>query len=318
MNAKLMPNSINVLLVEDSKGDAILIEKALSQTAMITCSIIKTVTINAALHILAESEFDVVLLDLSLPDATGTEGVQAVHNFAPKLPIIVITGYADEELALATIQHGAQDYMLKEQMNVQNIKQSIQFAIQRKRSELALVNQANMDMLTGLANRSLFEIRLDNSLQRCKRSGDMLGILFIDLNRFKLVNDNYGHNLGDRVLQEAARRMKVSVRPYDGLSRFGGDEFVMLIDDIKGPADCAKIAQKIIAQITKPFMISGHKFEIGVSVGIVTSHSEDNFTGEDLIRYADEAMYHAKRTGKSEYRFYEHATGQKEQAMVGA
>ena len=318
MNSMLSSKSINVLLIEDSREDAVLIEKALSQTSVIACSVVKAVTINSALGIIAESEFDIVLLDISLPDTSGMEGLEAIHTLAPKLPVIVLTEYADEELVLAAIEKGAQDYMLKDQVNVQAIKRSIQFAIQRKRFEQMLVMQANVDILTGLSNRTLFEIHLENAILKSKRSNDMLGILFIDLNRFKSVNDNYGHSFGDKLLQESARRMKISIRPYDGLSRFGGDEFALLVDDIKDPRDCAKIAQKIINQLAKPFLIGGHMFEIGVSIGIITCLPEENLSREKLMTRVDEAMYRVKKTGKSDYRFYEPASDSRQELLANA
>jgi diguanylate cyclase len=307
---KLITKSLKILLISQSKIDAKFIEKALSQPASVSCAVVSEVTLNASLRTISELEFDVAMLDMSVPDSNGIDAMRAINNIAPKLPIILLAEHGDEELAMSAIEYGAQDYLLKEQMDIQNIRRSIQFAIQRKRFELMLILQANSDSLTGLANRTIFEMRVDAAIERSKRSGEMLGILFMDLNRFKFVNDNFGHNYGDKLLQEVSNRMKNSVRPYDGLSRFGGDEFALLVDDIKHLDNCAKIAHKIITQLAKPFFISGHKFEIGVSIGIAVCNGEDNLSRAELIKYADDAMYAAKKTGKSEYKFYEFTSNQ--------
>ena len=163
-----------------------------------------------------------VLLDRSLPDVSEFSGLLNIQTMAPQLPIIFLTAYSDETTALRAVEHGAQDYLFKDKVDGHTIKRAIQFAIHRKQFESILITQANFDALTGLANRTLFESRLDMALARIKRNKTGIAIFFMDLDRFKQVNDTYGHGAGDTLLKEVAERLKKSVRPYDTAARVRG------------------------------------------------------------------------------------------------
>ncbi len=295
---------LKILLVEDSKTDAILIEKTLAQALPNGYRVSHEENIASALRTVGENEFDVILLDLSLPDAFEFNGLLSIQNMAPTLPVIILTAHADEELALKAVEYGAQDYLFKDKANGHLIKRAMQYAIQRKQFEGVLITRANFDPLTTLANRMLFESRLDMAIVRRKRTGDGIGILFLDLDRFKEVNDNYGHAAGDSLLQQVGGRLKQLVRPYDTVARFGGDEFALLIEGIKQPADCATIAQKIIQKLAEPFIHANKQTEIGVSIGIATCLTEETLARDELVRHADKAMYAAKRVSNSDYQFY--------------
>lgn len=295
---------LRVLLIEDSKGDALLIEKVLRQALPDALALHKAETIAAALKLLSENEFDIALLDRSLPDVVGFSGLQSIQNIAPKLPVVFLTAYKDEETALETIEQGAQDYIFKDKLDSHVISRSMQFAIIRKQFESLLIVQANFDHLTGLANRMLFENRLDMALARMKRQGSSLGVLFLDLDRFKQVNDSYGHAVGDRLLMEIGKRLKSCLRPYDTAARFGGDEFAMLIEGITSAEQCAVIAQKIIACCQEPFIASGRTMTVGASIGISTCLAGQNRSRVELMQQADAAMYEAKALSESAYRFF--------------
>lgn len=295
---------LRVLLVEDSKGDAILIEKLLTQAALDAYDVQHVTNLAATLKILAENEFDVVLLDRSLPDTTGFNGLHSIQNVAPKLPIIFLTGYNDEALALSAVAQGAQDYLYKDKVDSQVMKRAIQYAIQRKQFEEELICQANFDTLTGLANRILFENRLDQVLAKMRRYDLGVGIFFLDLDRFKEVNDTLGHAAGDKLLQQVGKRLKQGFRSCDTVARFGGDEFSILVEGIKTSQDCAIIAQKIINRLETPFIISNKKINISVSIGIAIGMNKEPVTREELMKQADEAMYSAKGIPHHAYRFY--------------
>ena len=192
---------LRVLLVEDSKGDAILIKKALTQSTPDSHNIQHVTNLASALKTLAENEFDVVLLDRSLPDTIDFSGLFSIQNMAPKLPIIFLTGLKDEAIALNAVEQGAQDYLFKDNIDPHRIKRAIQYAIRRKRFEDVLILQANFDNLTGLVNRILFENRLDVALTKRKRHDEGIAVFFMDLDRFKQVNDTLGHAAGDQLLQ---------------------------------------------------------------------------------------------------------------------
>lgn len=302
---KISPASrpLRVLLVEDSKGDAILIKKALTKSVRAEHVVQMVTTVASALKTLAENEFDVVLLDRSLPDTTGFNGLVSIQNIAPKLPIIFLTGLKDEAIALSAVENGAQDYLFKDNADSLTIERAIQYAIRRKQFEGVLILQANFDHLTGLVNRILFENRLDIALTKMMRQDEGIAVFFLDLDHFKQVNDTLGHATGDKLLQQVGDRLKQASRPYDTVARFGGDEFALLIEGIKTSHECASIAQKIIILFDIPFNISGKQIDISVSIGISTCMNNESVSREELMEHADKAMYVAKTIPHSEYRF---------------
>lgn len=299
-----MSGHLKVLLIEDSRGDAILLQKALDLALHETHSVQQAGTLSDALKILSHDKFDVALLDRSLPDAEGFDSLHSIQNMAPELPVIFVTAYKDEKMAFDAIGQGAQDYMFKDKVDAPLIQKAIQYAILRKQFESTLIARANYDMLTGLANRMLFESRVDMALHRMKRLGSRLAVLFLDLDGFKAVNDSLGHNAGDAVLREAARRLKNSLRSYDTVARFGGDEFAVLLENLPGAQYAELVAQKIIAEFAAPFVIAGRGQAIGVSIGITTLSFADYATRDELIRRADAAMYEAKSVTGSACRLF--------------
>lgn len=296
--------AIHILLVEDSTSDAVLIRKVLTKATPAGTQLQRVETLEAALSVLALQEFDVVLLDLSLPDSSGLDGLLSIQNLTPKMPVLILTAHGDEEMALKAVEQGAQDYMFKDHLDSMAIRRAMQYAMLRKQFESTLIHQANYDTLTGLANRTLFESRLGMALARSQRTGSSIGIFYLDLNRFKHVNDTLGHAAGDRLLTQVGERLRLCLRPYDTAARLGGDEFALLIEGMTQPRDCAVIAQKIIGQLTDPFIIDERKVEIGVSIGIATCEADEQSNAEALLRSADEAMYDAKCSLHSDYRFY--------------
>ena len=171
---------------------------------------------------------------------------------------------------------------------------------ERKRAEERLHYQATHDLLTGLPNRSLFADRLDHAFRRTSgRRGRMAAVLFMDLDNFKVVNDSFGHKVGDRLLVAAGERFRGCLRPEDTLARFGGDEFVVLVDDFEKPEDAVRVAQRIIEAYREPFVLEGQEVFIKPSIGIslVTAHTTTSTSSEEVLRDADIAMYRAKKEG---------------------
>ncbi|MBL3601801.1 MAG: EAL domain-containing protein [gamma proteobacterium endosymbiont of Lamellibrachia anaximandri] len=174
---------------------------------------------------------------------------------------------------------------------------------QRKENEEQIRYQANYDALTGLPNRSLLQDRLSQAIMSAGREEWGLALLFIDLDKFKVVNDSFGHVIGDELLQKVATRIKACVREVDTVARFGGDEFVVLLQDISEPEDAAKVASKIIETVSRVFELSSRETFVGASIGI-TLYPEDADTPDTLLQNADMAMYLAKDTGRNRFQFF--------------
>jgi diguanylate cyclase (GGDEF)-like protein/PAS domain S-box-containing protein len=174
----------------------------------------------------------------------------------------------------------------------------------RKRAERALAHQALHDHLTGLPNRVLLHDRLGLALARCARSGCHVAVVFLDLDRFKVVNDSLGHDTGDRVLRAVSARITNVLRPADTLARFGGDEFVVVCDDIAGPAEATRIARRILDALADPVDEADGGVHVGASVGVALARGED-VTAEDMVRDADAAMYRAKERGRGRIELFD-------------
>ena len=159
------------------------------------------------------------------------------------------------------------------------------------------------DALTGLPNRSLMQDRLQHAIERALRKGGRLSLTFMDLDRFKAINDGLGHDVGDLLLQEVAARIKGRLRAADTVARLGGDEFVVLMEDLSGSRHCAAVAEQIIAEIARPMQLRGQTVEVGVSMGMAF-YPEDGADALELMRHADMAMYAAKEAGRNTYRFF--------------
>jgi diguanylate cyclase (GGDEF)-like protein/PAS domain S-box-containing protein len=174
---------------------------------------------------------------------------------------------------------------------------------ERKLVEEKIKHMAHHDYLTGLPNRAMFMEHLEYAIRMAKRAKYKLGVLFLDLDGFKHVNDSLGHEAGDLLLQQVAARLKTIVRDSDTAARLGGDEFTFILNDIGSDDNACAVAQKIIDILSDPFDLNGAEAHLGGSVG-VSMYSDDADDSDILLRQADEAMYVAKQQGKNTYRFY--------------
>jgi diguanylate cyclase (GGDEF)-like protein/PAS domain S-box-containing protein len=182
---------------------------------------------------------------------------------------------------------------------VQGIVLNIRDITERKAAEEAMLHQAFHDALTELPNRALFLDRLGQALARRGRHGAVTAVLFLDLDRFKWINDSLGHAAGDGLLVGVAERLGEALRPGDSVARFGGDEFVVLCDDLDGEWEALAIAQRLTAALTPHFCVEGRDLSITASVGIATTTPSGHATADNLLRDADAAMYRAKERGRN-------------------
>jgi len=195
---------------------------------------------------------------------------------------------------------GGVRYTEQDKVLLQFVSAQIATVIERKQSETWLRHIARHDVLTDLPNRGLFDDRLRAALGRARLDGDRLSLLYIDLDRFKQVNDTYGHATGDLLLREVGHRIRHCVRDSDTIGRLGGDEFVVLLSSIKLPEHALMVAEKIRASLNQPFELAGQYLQVSASLGVAVfpEHGDEN---KQLIRHADSAMYRAKKMGGNRF-----------------
>jgi diguanylate cyclase (GGDEF)-like protein len=257
----------------------------------------------------------VVVVDYQLPDGTGIDLAQDVRAHDPEIPVLLLTGYATLDTAIAAV--GQLDAYLIKPVAPPQFQKSVSDALTRRRlfkqnrdlvDRLKQINayQAMYDPLTGLLNRALLDDRLEQSLALSHRSGRSVALYFLDLDRFKVVNDLFGHQVGDRVLQEVAHRLSASCRKTDSVARFGGDEFVVICPDVRGSNEACAIAQHLLDTFQKPIEIDGSDYGISASVGIaMTVPGLRRHSAETLLRNADTAMYRAKEGGRGRWELFD-------------
>jgi diguanylate cyclase (GGDEF)-like protein/PAS domain S-box-containing protein len=410
---------MRVLLVEDNPGDARLLEFMLME-ALPDYTLAKATSLKEAIASIRAQEFDLILLDLSLPDSESKRTFWQVYAEAPAVAIVVMTGLDDEAFASELVQAGAQDFLVKGSVDARWLSRAMRYAIERKRAEerlrlaaqvfestmegivitdarnqvvsvnpafcamtgfdseevvgqhrniiwgdaleavplsqdgsngwrgesflrrksgerfpvwmsitdvLGLTREvshrvivfaeitalkqtearlhflANHDPLTGLPNRLMFNERLQQALASAQRTGDHVGVLFVDLDRFKNVNDTLGHTIGDKLLQQVAARIGACVRGTDTVARLGGDEFALILTNVQNDEDAQVVAQKVLDALRPAFEVESHEIYITASIGIACCPPAGEMA-ETLLQRADVAMYSAKSVGKDTFRQY--------------
>jgi diguanylate cyclase (GGDEF)-like protein len=253
-------------------------------------------TVAEANNLLAGQRFDALIIDFD--DASSGPGFDLAQLLGLFLfvPTIALLEEFTPEVAVQLVQFGAQDSLIKSDLNSQRLSVSIQCAISR-------AQMAHFDSLTGLPNRALLFDRLTHAINQSRRYDQELAVLFIDLDRFKFVNDTMGHEAGDTVLKTAASRIRDCLRDSDTVARLGGDEFIALVTNLDRAVSAANVANKIVESVSLPVMISGNAATVSPSIGIAL-FPDDAEDADELMRYADAAMYQAKQAGGECYQFY--------------
>jgi diguanylate cyclase (GGDEF)-like protein len=289
-----------VLLVEDNPDDARLVRRMLEASTATRFHIVESTTLGAALAVLESVAVDAILLDLSLPDSTGIATLTRLMARTRSVPVVVFTATDDEVLATRMVQAGAQDYLVKGSIDARLLGRTLRHAMERHAllrdldaARAREAHRATHDALTGLPNRVLFHDRMLRALAAAERYREQFAVGFLDVDAFKDINDQLGHAVGDQVLINVAHRLSSTVRKSDMVARFGGDEFTLLIERVRGRDSAEALLARFAAAVTAPLRVEGHDVRLSMSFGVAV-FPDDGHSVDDLIHAADSAMYRHK------------------------
>lgn len=298
---------LNVLIADDCEDDALLLVRELRKGGY-QPQFERVDTREDMERALEQRHWQLIITDHTMPGFNSGDVLDMVKRSGMDVPVIIVSGTIGEEVAVHAMKTGANDYIMKDNLArlIPAIERELRDAETRRarnQAEQALSHMAYHDSLTNLINRSMLHDKLEQALVKARRDDSLLALLFIDLDRFKIINDTFGHTTGDMLLQSAAERLRSCVRRNDLIARYGGDEFVVVMENLTSRNEAAAVAQAVIDAMIKPFRINNHEMYIGSSIGIVFSRDCEG-RGEMLIKKADVAMFRAKNLGRNKYQFY--------------
>jgi diguanylate cyclase len=304
-----MDRIVKILFIDSEEGEYLLIADLLSQIHHTDYQLVWHPRLGGALHAMLADDYDLVLLDYYWGDENARDLLKEAKAQACQAPIVVMTDEMETEVDRDAIRGGAADYLIKGQIDNQSLERTLRYAIERKRTEQHLSRLAHYDTLTGIPNRVLFRDRLEHAIRLADRDKTSFTLMFIDLNGFKQVNDNFGHDIGDEVIRLCAERLKECMRRSDSVARMGGDEFTLLLENTDSSTDVAHVAEKVIDRVSEVCKIGGYELTIGCSVGIAV-YPQAGRDADALLKNADIAMYQAKQREESSFRFFTEAMNQ--------
>lgn len=252
---------------------------------------------------LLSGDYDVGLFCSGEDPISTRDLLSSVKSHFSPVPVVVLTSHLNQTLDREAVPAGAADYLALDTVNAFWLERALRYSIERKRTEKHLARLAHHDPLTDIPNRVLFRDRLENAIRVASRDKSRFALMFIDLDDFKVVNDRYGHDIGDGLIRLCAERLQSLLRRSDSMARMGGDEFTLLLLNVESSSSLAHLAVKIIEQITSPYEIGGYQINVGCSLGIA-SYPEAGHSADSLLKSADLAMYQAKQVEGSNFRFF--------------
>ena len=298
-----MPGPVTtVLLVEDNPADARLLREALAEIADSRFEITHCETLSQAHEFLAKNTSDVILSDLGLPDSQGLETIRHIHKAAPGVPIVVLTALNDESFGDQVLQEGAQDYLVKGQIDSRLLWRALRYAMERHRVQLGALTLALIDDLTGFNNRRGFLALAEHHANLAYRTGKTFLLAFVDLDGLKRINDTFGHQEGNRALVDTSIVLRDSFRQSDILARLGGDEFAILVAEA-AENDIEAVRHRIDRKLCSFNADPGRRYDLSFSVGIVPNDSTQHSNLEQLLSQADALMYRQKQSKKDSREF---------------
>ncbi len=302
---------LKILCLEDSPMDAELIYEYLCENSDYEIEMDITLKEVDFVTALKSKRYELIIFDFMLPSFNGFAALALVNTICPSTPCICVSGFIGEETVVELFKQGATDYVSKN--NLRRLVFSIERALKESKeveenenrtaelynANLKIEHLAYYDFLTGLPNRMILVDRLQQAINLAKRIKKPIGVLFLDLDGFKTINDTFGHLQGDELLKDVATRLVSLVRESDTVGRMGGDEFIIMVQNLESADHILTIANKIIGAFREPFDLNHNEIYMTASVGI-SVYPADGETPETLLKNADLAMYKAKEKGKNQ------------------
>lgn len=288
----MFDKTIKILLFEDNLGDARLFAETIKEIPSQCYEIIHVNSLSEGLTALGNKTADIILLDLGLPDSQHLDTLIKLRSQVLGVPIVILTGNDDEEIALRAVQQGAQDYLVKQKINADVLSRVICYSIERQKLQDELRSLALIDDLTGLYNRRGFFTLAEHHLKLAERMHKNFYLIFSDIDNLKKINDDFGHLHGDLFLKKAAEILRYSFRDSDIIARIGGDEFVVLIPettDYNAKSAITRLQENIKKYNKK------EKKNLSLSMGIANFHPNLKFSLQDLLDKADKHLYEEKK-----------------------
>ena len=291
-------NPIKVLVVEGNRPELDPWRQAVSKGVNAgKFQATRAASLSQALSILEHASYDVILLDLSLPDSLGTNTFSEVYTRVPEVPIVVTAVVEDNTQAYELLREGAQDYLIKGELDEHFLRRALLYAIERHRSRVILHQMSFYDDLTGLLNRRGFLSLAQQQLKIAQRENWDLVVLFADLDSLKNINDSFGHPEGDRALRTVATILKETFRTSDLIARLGGDEFIVLA--LNAPAAGVQAMNDRLKRNIDRHNAQNRYYQISLSVGIAQFDPHHGLSLDEMIVRADQALYENKRTKRA-------------------
>ncbi|ADI30699.1 GGDEF domain-containing response regulator [Methylotenera versatilis] len=292
----------HILIVDDQRTNVDLLEQMLEAEGYKHVS--STTNPFAVVDLHNTNEYDLILLDLKMPGMDGFQVMEELrkNNSDIYVPILVITAQPSQKLE--AFEAGAKDFiskpfdLMEAKVRIYNMLEVRLLYKQLEQYSRSMESWAMHDALTGLPNRRLFVDRLTLAMAHAHRKKCTTTVIYLDLDGFKLINDSFGHDVGDMLLKIVADRLVAAVRKEDTVARFGGDEFVLVLWELDSPDGVSMLVSKVLMTLSEPYFINGRTIRISACAGvsIYPDHSEDM---ETLIKKADIALYESKRIGKN-------------------
>jgi len=295
----MLTRTVRLLLIDDDIVDRRAFARAVRALGS-AHELVEAQDGRSGMELAVDQSFDCILVDYNLPDMNGLDLLRALRErLGVTTPIVMMTGSGNESIAVEAMKRGAQDYFPKAQLEPATLARVVDNAIDKSslQKELAqsqqnLKRMALYDALTGLGNRNLYNIEIARSTAIAKRKGTSFVLLMMDLDKFKAVNDEFGHEAGDMILAEVGRRLRHIARASDAYFRIGGDEFTAILD---AGSDGTAVSERITTAVAAPILFERHALVVAVSIGMA-HFPIDGRNVNDLIRAADAAMYSVKKS----------------------